>query len=326
MKKERWLAVVFAAVACGCCACGKTDEKWKIYTPDGAPALALAYAMSEEDENAEYRVVDAATIGAFVSGAAPVADACVLPVNLAAKLLGNGDVYQTVGVVTHGNLYLLATEDTQYTRENLSSLVGKTVGVVQLANVPGLTVKIVLNELEIPWQQLTDGAEIASDKVNLKAITPAEVLPNTEGVDVFVAPSPAADMKAENTALDFVGSLQALYGGEDGYPQAVLVVKRSVLESDRAFVDGLLEKIEAGSAWLKSAEKSAIAGAVAKNLADGLTPTLTAQNLTDGAIEHSSVRLVRAQAAKAGVKAFLEKMKRVAADAAIPKEEFFAAV
>ena len=152
-----------------------------VYMPDGAPAMSMAKLMKEDTatDNITYQVVEASTINTYVTGENPKADLCVLPLNLASKLLGTGETYKLVGAVTHGNLYMVSSDaSVQYTRENLNTLVGKTVGVVQLQNVPGLTFKVVLNECQIAWQELTDGASPAADKVNLKAVTPDQVLPN----------------------------------------------------------------------------------------------------------------------------------------------------
>lgn len=169
----------------------------EIYMPDGAPALALAKLMHEDEESdgLDYHVVDSKTIQTYVTGGTSKADLCVLPVNLAAKLLGSGENYKMLGVVTHGNLYMLSTESSlQYTTENLSSLLGKTVGVVQLPNVPGLTFKVILDQNNIPWQELSNDSTPVSDKVNLKAIDAASVNP-AAGLDCYIVSEPVASAK-----------------------------------------------------------------------------------------------------------------------------------
>ena len=133
--------------------------KVKVYAPDGAPALALAKLMTEETAfgdsvEAEYNVVDASTIQTYVTGANPAADICVLPVNLAVKLLGSGEKYKLLGTLTHGNLYILSKDGTPITRENISSLKGKTVGVVNLASVPGLTFKLILKNSGVEYTEV----------------------------------------------------------------------------------------------------------------------------------------------------------------------------
>lgn len=130
-----------------------------VYAPDGAPALALAKLMAEENTFSQtsltYNIVAADTIGARVSGENPAADICILPVNAASKLLGSGAKYKMLGTVTNGNLYILSKDGETLTKDNLSLLKGKTVGVINLANVPGITLKIILNKYGIPYETVS---------------------------------------------------------------------------------------------------------------------------------------------------------------------------
>ena len=128
-----------------------------IYAPDGAPALALAKLMAEENQfgqiSVEYNIVPADTIGARVTGEDPAADICILPLNAASKLLGDGSTYRMLGTVTNGNLYLLSKDGASVTSENIrEELNGKTIGVIQLNNVPGLTLKIILEKYDIDYE------------------------------------------------------------------------------------------------------------------------------------------------------------------------------
>ena len=84
-------------------------------------------------------------------------------------------------------------------------------------------------------------AEKATDKVNLIAFDPTNVTP-AGGCDYYLCPEPAASTKIKGTAsaqkhFRMAGDLQALYGGEEGYPQAVLVAKKSILEGDETDKD-----------------------------------------------------------------------------------------
>lgn len=134
------------------------EGKVSVYAPDGAPALGLAGLMAEGASIAgcetEYRIVDSSLIQTYVTGAAPAADICVLPVNLAVKLLGGGENYQLVATLTHGNLFLLSEGVAQITPSNLRDLCGKTVGVVNLAAVPGLTFKVILKNNGIDYREI----------------------------------------------------------------------------------------------------------------------------------------------------------------------------
>ena len=135
------------------------NGKVSVYAPDGAPSLGIASLLAgaaELYDNSEvsYEIVDASLIQTFVAGANPKADICVLPVNVAVKLLGAGEKYKLVGTLTHGNLYLASTQSAEITKDNLSSLKGKTVGVVNLAAVPGLTFKLILKNNGIDYTEI----------------------------------------------------------------------------------------------------------------------------------------------------------------------------
>ena len=126
----------------------------QIYMPDGAPALSMAQFMSENRADCAFHVVDASTIVTYVTGANPKADLCVLPLNAASKLLGTGEVYTMLGTVTHGNLYLLSTDPTPLeTAEGMNGLANKRIGTIQIENVPGLTLKLILKKYGLAYEQ-----------------------------------------------------------------------------------------------------------------------------------------------------------------------------
>ena len=127
--------------------------------PDGAPALALAQLLCEdvEDDGITYKVVSSNLIASKVTykDMSKNADVCVLPVTAASKLLGSGEDYQMLGVVTHGNLYLISKTGEQITADNIKDLCGKTVGVLQINQVPGLTFKALLNKYDIEYSEIS---------------------------------------------------------------------------------------------------------------------------------------------------------------------------
>ena len=247
--------------------------------------------------------------------------------NLAAKLLGSGEVYRLLGTVTHGNLFLLSQNtEIEYDKDNLSQLVGKTVGVIQLANVPGLTFKSVLNKYGIPWVEMGNGDEVAADKVNLKALTDAsEVIPNG-GCDVYLAPEPAASLKVSKTPLAFVGNLQTLYGGSNGYPQAVIVAKKSVIDAYPELISSLKKDLSDTSAWLlaDSTDPDVIVDAIAKFATPGMTPSLNKNNLSKDAVRNSGVWFTPSSDCKEEIVAFLQSVMEInPASAAVPADVFF---
>lgn len=338
MKK---LSMILSALLCGTClfgaaACGGEEKAYTVYAPDGAPALSLVSTIAEADGDPfEYHVVSAGTITAQVTGDNPAADFCVLPVNAAGKLLGTGETYRMLGTVTNGNMYFLTVgENPELTAENLSSaLLGKTVGVVQLANVPGLTLQSVLKANNIAYTLLGNDTQAAADKVNLKAIQDAatEVTP-AGGCDYYLCPEPAASTKIAKTAqtpkpFRLAGDLQRLYGGENGYPQAVLVVKKSILEEDSRAVKKLVSYFEKSAEFLQTASPETVLSLLADKRTEGLTPSFTADNLTPTVIANCSVRFTKSETCKERVNAFLLKLKEINPQFAEPADDaFFATV
>lgn len=138
---------------------GSLDEL-TVYMPDGAPALALAQLLYEdtEDDGITYKVVNPSLISSKVTynDMSKNADVCVLPVTAASKLLGSGENYEMLGVVTHGNLYLISKDGKAITAENIAELKGKTVGVLQINQVPGLTFKTVLKKYDVEYKEISN--------------------------------------------------------------------------------------------------------------------------------------------------------------------------
>ena len=310
------LALTIGAAACVFTACaGENDDgTYTVYAPDGAPALALANAVNEDDDRYDFRIVASNAITAQVQGEEPAADFCILPVNVAAKLLGKGETYQMLGTVTNGNMYLLTTGGNPgITTDNLSTLVGKTVGVVQLNNVPGLTFQAVLSRNDIDYQILGNDVEATSDKVNLQAFADASTVTPASGCDYYLCPEPAATGKINGTAssanpFKLAGSLQTLYDGENGYPQAVLVAKTSVIEEAKSVVDTFITYMEGSADFLASASAADVVALLEDCYTEGMTPSLNANNLNATVIANCSVYFTAAQDCKSRVNAFLAEL------------------
>lgn len=115
--------------------------------PDGAPAIATAKLMNDSDslstgKTVDYKVVVADMIRAHLT--AGTADFILAPVNLASKFyktFDSNDHYVMVSVVTHGNFYILSTEEIA-----LSDLCGKQIAVPMMGAVPDWTLQMVLKK------------------------------------------------------------------------------------------------------------------------------------------------------------------------------------
>lgn len=320
MKKFfAFLAAAVLSVACaiGVAGCNNGGgDKLSVYVPDGAPALSIA-GLSNSDKF-DVHVIDASTINSKVTGANPEADIAIMPVNAAVKLLGKGTTYQMRGTVTHGNLFLLKKEGGEdiASPADLAKLEGKTVGVINLANVPGLTFKTILNDNQL------------LGKVTLVDVKPLQVLPTNSECDYFVVPEPAATTKinAMQGKLSLAGSLQTLYGGENGYPQAVVVAKKSLIESKNAEVFEFLNTFATTKSWLMDENTTGeqIASAIDKMTDGDLDHTFNANNLTKTVIANCGINFAYSASCKAEVLAFMQKLNAVSDNAwGTPAEEFF---
>ena len=124
-----------------------TADTVKVYCPDGAPALAIAKFIKDTetfgtDKTFEYKVVAAGVIGDIVGDG--TGDIVILPVNAASKQYkkNTADPYKLVSVVTHGNIYLMCSEEI-----TINDLNDKMVGVFNMGGVPDLTFRAVLKKI-----------------------------------------------------------------------------------------------------------------------------------------------------------------------------------
>ena len=346
VKKERVLgkrvkraaALLGAVMLCGAWAGCTTGEQngwnspWTVYMPDGAPALALAKLMKEDSDKDEfeYRVVDPKVIAAQVTNkdASKNADFCVLPLTAASKLLGTGEKYQMLGTVTNGNLYVISKKaelaqlgQTVETDGNLSALVGKTVGVMMINEVPGMTFKSILEGFETPWQVLENGGQAATDKVNLVAIADATGIDPLSEIDCYVVAEPAASVQVTKNGFSSVADVQKLYDvacaeenddGFSGFPQAVVVVKKDL--ADKKIVQSFMTSLDESAEWLNTSAATGeiVVSAVTSHLADSAyTTTLKAPLLKADVLKRCGVDFRNNTVCKNAVNGYLDRVRKI---------------
>lgn len=339
MKKLLTLFLAFAAVVFGSfgfASCGGKTENTEnltvdVYAPDGAPALALARLMDEEMKfgaATSYNVVPATTIQTYVTGDQPAAELAVLPVNDAASLLGKGDKYQMLGVVTHGNLFILSkSTGVEIDPENAAEILkGKKIGSLQLNNFVGFALRTVLNKYGVEYE-IRQNKEETNDtqKAYLYEVVPTEITPAAK-FDYMIAAEPAVSAKVKGTEgkLKIVGNLQSLYG-EKGYPQAVLAAKTEFIRNNAKYVSDFTAAVSAAADWLTAEETTAerVVNAVSSHLPSGTTPSFNAKNLTREVIKNCAVRYETAESAKKRVNAFLAEISTVTGKSFAVENEFF---
>ena len=308
MKKifTKMLICVLCLTAVFMCACvnnnGETPgcdpltARLSFYTPDGAPALGVAKFIADNENFGEknvaidYNVVSADTIATYINGANGYGDFVVMPINAASKLYKKNaeDPYKMAAVVTHGNLYIMTTEK------------GLTLG--------GLTDKVVTGE------------SATAGKITFRYFSNAqEMMPLLKkGVlTIGLLPEPAATNLEKNVAKEKDWErldVQELYDLENkSYPQAVLMVKSSVLSAYPNLLTVMAEKFAAGAEWVRSNPADAVnainGNVSAKN--PGLTPSLSEKTLNAAAISGCNIFWQAAASAKADVKAYIAAINAI---------------
>ncbi len=125
-------------------ASGTFTDTIDVYAPDGAPALAIAKYIKDNENfglsnEFNYNVVAANTL------ASSNGDIVIMPVNLASKIYKNqanaSNPYVMLGVVTHGNLYLMSREEI-----TIADLKDKTIGAISQGQVPDWTLQMALKK------------------------------------------------------------------------------------------------------------------------------------------------------------------------------------
>lgn len=300
------------------------------YAPDGAPALAIAKFINDNenfglDGVIDYKIVSANDIGGVMSQGK--GDFIIMPVNAASKLYKakTSSPYVMTAVITHGNLYLMSSDGTN----SLEQLKGKVVGVIGQGLVPDLTFKAILSDKGL-IEDVVVGDTATDGKITLRYFQSAQdMIPLLkQGVlSVGLLPEPAATnltKKANNrewTRTD----IQNLYDSEQkAYPQAVLMVRKSIYDAQKTQINGMAEYFNTNAQWIKENTESAIK-AVNSKLGEGITPSLNAETISATVIENCKIYFKSASISKDYVKTYLNKIISVSAQSAVSvTDDFFA--
>ena len=330
------LGLVIAFTTFSLVACDTPDSQsqtLKMYAPDGAPALSIAKFINDNENfidgvTVDYNVVSANDIGPKM--AQGQADLIVMPINAASKLYkaNASDPYKMVAVVTHGNLFLMSSEPT-----DLDGLKGKVVGVIGQGLVPDLTFRSVLKA-----HDLLDFVQVGEAPVEGKIVlryfndAPSMIPLLKQGVlSVGLLPEPACTnlTKVANNYTWNRIDVQELYDSEaKSYPQAVLMVKSSVLTKYPTLVEKISEKFDLAVQWVVENPTNAVT-AVASKLAQGLTPSLNANNINRQVVENCKIKWLTSSDAKEYCRKYINGVISVGVDLDVPpakalNDDFFA--
>ena len=125
-------------------------NSYSFISPDGAPALAIAKMLYEKDnlgtgKPIAYDIVSGDSLKVKIASGS--ADFVLAPVNLASNLYkahNQTDHYVMLGVVTHGNFYIISNKEI-----TINDLAGKRIAVPMPGAVPDWTFKMVLNKFNL---------------------------------------------------------------------------------------------------------------------------------------------------------------------------------
>ena len=293
-------------------ACGKEEMDIDIYMPDGAPALAMAKLMHDDNEfgyDIDYNVVASSNIGNYIIK--ETAEIAIVPVNMASKLIGQGDKYKMVATVTNGNLYIVGNKDIS----SLDELKGEVVGVIGQGNVPDLNLKYLFSNNSTPIEYVP--SEVVVDgKVALRYFKDAsELIPllKQNKLNFGLLPEPAVSKllsMANNFSIEL--NIQQLWDG-GSYPQAVMIAKNNLCK-DTDLLDKIIDAMIENESWILENTASAV-NAVNDELEEGLTPSLQS-TISSSAIANSNIKVKLMTQDEIGrVKAYLEGIRAIAPNA-----------
>jgi len=205
----------------------------KILSPNGAPALAVLPAAV----GGKVDFVDGADAlqAAFVNPDGDY-DLIVAPSNLGLKLASAGKTaYKMLGVVTWGNLYIVAkagTDKDPSTWENVAAFGEQSVTGIVFNTVYGDKI----DSSKITWYNST--AEASAALIEGKADVAMLAEPN--------ATATIAKAKENGLELEIIDDVQSAYG-EGGFPQAALFVKEDSYANKKETIDAVFTMMNAFS-------------------------------------------------------------------------------
>lgn len=239
------LSFLFAFAGC------ENAEQLQIYVPDGAPSLAVA------------NIIDGGKVGGFkanvtISTGEDVvakcgsgqADVAIVPTNAAVKVCSARNDYLLFTTNVWGLLYVVGWSDVSA----LSELNGKTVASIGMGNTGEYLFKRILDVNGVSY---ADASGVKLNYVDDGTVAIGALIQNK--CDFALLGEPAATNAISRAAtqgktLYRVFDLQALWqdvteSEKTGYPQASVIVKKSLLEQ-KGFADALYKALTENDAYL----------------------------------------------------------------------------
>lgn len=259
---RKFIAIVVALVLLlgllSLVACKDSDPQnatYTVMTPDGAPSMAVAKMMMDNNSfgrKAVYRIIASEAVSASFTN--EDADFIIAPTNAGIMLSNKLGTYKMVAVTSWGNLFLLGSKDfktldeCENANEFLSQFAGKDIASIGTGMVPDKTFKHILDESNVNANLTASNATlIQTDLV-------------AGSIDLAILGEPAVTAtltKATNAKrLCSISELwEEVTGGT--FTQAGLFVKKSVIEKDPEAVANFVEELKKSIDFLNQSKENA---------------------------------------------------------------------
>lgn len=309
------LSMVFTLVGCN-----KKEEtnvvkkEISFVAPSGVPATAISKMIKENIQiddkyNINYSIENTSdTLTTAVMKGEP--DIAIVPSNLAAQAYNKGLGYKLVGTTGLGALYLVSTEGDIA----LNELSGKEVYNIGSGLTPDIVFKALLKEYginDVTLSYVGGATELAPAILGGKA-------------KYAVVPEPAlTTILNKNTNIKVVASLNDLwkekFNSESGFPQASLIVKETLINEDKDFVNKLIKEVYNSINWVNKNSKEAANYSIENG-------SQVDEAIIEKSIPNSSIIFIEAKDNKADYIDYfkvLEKENSKSIGEKVPDEELF---
>ena len=305
MKKLITFTVILVLIMCACAFTACSGDELTLYVPDGAPALSVAKIIHDGKVGSN-PVNTVVTTGEDVVAkcAAGEADMAVLPTNAAVKICSERDDYALFSVNVWGVLYIVGTEQI----EDIAELQGQTLFSIGLGNTPEYVFKKICDTRGIDYNG-GNGITIQYE-ADASSIIPKILSGNAKfaliGEPAVTQLTAKAAEKGKSIYNLFDLQLlwqQATNSDQLGYPQAGMIVKKSLLTN--SFASALRAVLQQNHDFVTS--NAGDINALMQGAGSSLNINYTAEIL-----ERCNLKLVAASDVKADIEQYLSTFAAMA--------------
>lgn len=289
----------------------------KVVAPSGAPTLSMIKMFKETPNLQENIEIDYESLKSpdvlsskLMSGEADIA---VVPTNLASSFYNRGLPYKLAASNVWGVLYLVSSEEIN----TLEDLKGKEVYTMGRGLTPDIVFRFILDQngidpdKDMNLRYLTGSTELASSLIAGES----EIALISEPILSKVILK-KGDVKVN---LDIQEEWSKVTKLSSSYPQASLIIKEDIIESNPDFVDAFIKEFEESIKWAN--ENSTEAG----NYSEELQTNLNAK-IVDKSIERINMKFVAAQEAKEAIETYLNVLFEYSPESVggkLPDDDFY---